>query len=430
MSDKRLRIAVRDQMQLRTESVDQLLPPEEPVRALWAFVLQLDLSALLARIQVDDHTPGNRAIDPRTLVALWLQATLDGYGSARELAELCTRHLVYRWLCGDEPISDRTLSNFRVAPGAALDDLLTQSVAALCAAGEATLTRVAQDGVRVRAAAGASSFRRPATLAQHLVAADDQVQRLRQRVHETPDTDSPQQAAAKQRGAEDRATRVRQALAEVQVLQAEQAARAQSGNAARAKAPEQVRVSTTDPEARKMKMADGGFRPAYNVQFATTTHGGAIAGVAVTLAGTDGDQSVPMVAQLERRYGVRPEELLVDGGFATKAAVDDLTLAGVTMYAPLKKEREQVAAGQNPYAAKKGDSPAVAAWRQRMGTEAAKLIYRERSATAEWSNAQARNRGLQQFRVRGQAKVLLVATWFALAHNAWQGMALGVWRRK
>jgi hypothetical protein len=113
-------------------------------------------------------------------------------------------------------------------------------------------------------------------------------------------------AAAVKRAARDRLARLEQALAELPVV-----TETKRKSGAKDRTP---RVSTTDAEARVMKMADGGFRPAYNVQFATTTDAArAIVGVAVTNRGSDQGQVVPMLAQIEERTGVRPAEYLVDG---------------------------------------------------------------------------------------------------------------------
>lgn len=409
----RLLYANRCQGEFRDDSLDQLLPLEHPVRDLWAFVETLDLSALMARIRSVPGHPGAPAIDPRILVALWLQATLDGVGSARALDELCEHHLVYRWLCGGVSVNYHTLSDFRTGSGAALDGLLTQSVGVLVHEGLADLNRVAQDGLKVRAAAGAGSFRRPASLAEALAEAERQVEALRSQADEDAGAASRRQQAARQRAAADRLARLQAARAELEKLQAANAAQAPS----RRKDPAEVRASTTDPECRKMKMPDGGFRPAYNVQFATTTVGGAIVGVEVTNAGTDADQLPPMLEQIEERFEQRPAEVLVDGGFATTDAIDTAERDGTAVYAPPKEEQRQLDAGTDPYARKKSDTDATAVWRARMGTAEAKAIYRERAATAEWANAQARNRGLYRVSVRGRPKVLVVVLWYALAHN-------------
>ena len=422
MSDRppRLEYANRCQGELRSDSLDQLLPPEHPVRPVWAFVESLDLSALLAGIRARAGAAGAPAIDPRILVALWLWATTEGVGSSRALEDLCQNHLAYRWLCGGVSVSYHTLADFRTEHGAVLDQLLTQSVAVLLREQLIDLRRVAQDGLRVRAAAGAASFRRPATVAECLEAARAQVEALRAQAGEDAGAAGRRQQAARQRAAAERLARLEAAQAEFAALQAANAARVPS----RQVDPAALRVSTTDAEARKMKMADGGFRPAYNVQFATTTAGGAIVGVAVTTAGTDAEQMLPMLAQVEERAGQAPAEVLVDGGFSNLSAIDAAEQNGTAVYAPIKNEQEQLERGDDPYARERKDTDATAAWRSRMGTPEAKAIDKERAATAEWANAHARNRGLYAVQVRGRQKVLAVVLWYALAHNLQRLLAL------
>ena len=178
-----------------------------------------------------------------------------------------------------------------------------------------------------------------------------------------------------------------------------------------------ARASMTDPEARKMKMGDGGFRPAYNVQFATATGSLVIVGADVTQAGTDGGQMKPMVDQIEHRYQTRPDEYLADGGFVSLSDITDLEKSGITTYLPIMELDKKRAKGIDPYAPVKGDSEEVKRWRARMGTEAAQEIYRERGVTAEFPNATCRNRNLKQFNVRGLIKVKAVTLLQALAHN-------------
>jgi hypothetical protein len=284
-------------------------------------------------------------------------------------------------------------------------------VAALMAEGLVELERVAQDGVRVRASAGAASFRRRKTLEACLAEAEAQVRTLRAELEADPGATTARQRAARERAARERQARVAQALAHLPALEAK-------------KKPDErpkARASTTDPEARVMKMADGGYRPAYNLQFAADTASQVIVGVDATNAGTDHGQLAPMVAQVEERHQQPPAAMLVDGGFATKediAAVSDRT----TVYAPVQKPKDPT---RDPHAPLPTDTPAVAAWRQRMGTPEAQAIYKERAATAECVNAQARNRGLRQLCVRGLAKVRVIALWYALAHNLMRAFALG-----
>jgi hypothetical protein len=181
------------------------------------------------------------------------------------------------------------------------------------------------------------------------------------------------------------------------------------------------RASSTDPEARVMKMADGGFRPAYNVQFAVATDTQLIVGVDVSNIGSDLGQLPPMLDQVEQRYGQRPAEWLVDGGYARHDDIEEADGRGTIVYAPVPKPKDP---SRDPHRPCGDDSAAIAQWRQRMGSSQAKDIYRQRAATAECVNAIARGRGLSQFVVRGLNKVKTVALWYALAHNLMRAVAL------
>ena len=416
----RLRVAVRDQVVVRTLALDQMLPEDDEARLVWSFVCQADLSPLYAAIQAVQGTPGRDANDPRILLALWLYATIKGVGSARELARLCERHLAYQWICGDVSMNYHTLADFRVGQDALVDRLLTEQLAVLMQAGAVTLERVAQDGVRVRASAGASSFRRRETLERHLAEAQQRVADLRAELMADPAAESRRQAAARERAAREREQRISAALEAWQEVQSKKERRGRDS----LKTP--ARASTTDADARKMKMADGGTRPAYNVQFATDTSSQVIVGVEALTEGSDAGQLEPMQEQIEHRTGKRPHEHLADGGFTTIAELEKLNDPGDgrKLYVPVKNEEKKREQGQDPFVPQAGDGPAVAEWRQRMGTIEAQQIYRERAATAECVNAQARNRGLQQFRVRGLSKIRTIALWYALAHNLLRMVAL------
>jgi transposase len=425
----RLRMAERRQVELRAVSLDDLVAADHRVRLVWDFVEGLDLTPLYAEIKAVAGRPGHPPADPRILVALWLYATVKGIGSARELARLCEEHIAFQWLCGGVGMNHKTLSDFRGAQGPVLEILLVDSFAALIKAGVASLDRVAQDGVRVRASAGAASFRRHATLEACHQRAKTEVERLRRELDADPGAASRREAAARRRAVEDRERRVGEALAITEAFQAEhhERARRRAERAAKrgetddGKQPEpepkpekEPRASTTDAEARVMKMADGGFRPAYNVQFAGDTRSGAVAGVAVDNSGSDMGKMAPMNDALAAAYGTRPAEHLADGGFAKLDDIETLAEAGVTTYVPVPAPRDR---SRDRHTPRPDDPPAVAAWRKRMGTDEAKAIYKERAATAECVNAQARNRGLIRFLVRGLDKVKAVALWHALAHN-------------
>jgi transposase len=413
----RLRLPIRDQMEMRTASLDDLLESDHPARVVWAAVCKLDLKSWLGEIKAVEGNVGRDATDPRLLVALWTFATLKAVGSARRLAVLCQECLPYQWLRGGVSVNYHMLSDFRSQGGEKWDELLTQIVGTLLDAGLVKMDRVAQDGMRVRASAGKSSFHRRGTLEECLEAAREQVETLKRLAEEDTADLTRRERAARERAARERQQRIEEAMRQCEELQ--QQREDSCGRKGR-----EARASTTDPEARVMKFPDGGYRPGYNVQFATDTESGVIVGVDVTNAGSDGEELPPMLDQLKERYGQVPPEEMVDGGFVTKKAIEYAAEHGCTVYAPIKAEEKKRAAGKDPYARQKGDSDAVAAWRSRMGTEAAKLIYRLRSQTAEWVNAQARNRGFWFMPVRGQPRCRTIALLFAIAHNLVVGQRL------
>lgn len=421
---QRIARAVREQIELVPRSLEEAVGPEHPARAIWGLLDRLDLSAFYTQVRAALDGPGRPASDPRVLLGLWLLATVEGIGSARRLARLSEQHDAYRWLRGGVPVNYHLLSDFRVTHQAELDDLLSQTIAALLHADLVTLERVAQDGVRVRAGAGASSFRRRASLEQCHQQAQAQVERCAAE-REAPDpTVSRKAQAARERAARERQRRVEQALAALPGLEAIKEQQRRSLAKAKRERVGAARVSTTDPEARVMKMGDGGFRPAYNVQLATDADSRAIVGLQVSQQGSDGGLVAPLERQIVERTGQHPGQYLVDGGLTTRETITTLAEQGVTVYGPVEPPRTTTS-GRTQYEPRPDDSPAVVAWRQRMETEEGQAIYRQRSGLAEWTNAQLRDRlGLQRFRVRGLAKVTSVMLLLAVTQNLLRLLAL------
>jgi transposase len=424
----RLRVPDRQQL-LSSLTIDELLEADHPARSVWAYVEGLDLSPFYDRIRARGSLPGRPAIDPQLLVALWLYATLSGFTSAREIDDLCSRHDAFRWLCGGVSVNYHTLADFRSDNPELLEPLLKQSVAVLRQRGLVDLDRVAQDGMRVRASAGAASFRSRQTLERLLQEAQAEAQRLRKQLEDAAadpasgqevateqmaaEQPSPQQQGAERRHAEERLERIEQALERLPEMEA----KIKPGE------DKEARVSTTDPQATIMKMADGGFRPAYNIEYSTACEGQAIVGVDVVMVGSDQGQLPPMLDQIEERFGERPQQALVDGRVVSHKDIEQVQggKKKCEVYAPVDKPKKE---GVDRYQPKATDSDEVAEWRRRMGTPQAKEIYKQRAATAECVNAQARNRGLQQLLVRGAQKVKAVALWFAIAHNMQRSFAL------
>lgn len=399
----------RAQVRLEPVSLEERLPADHQARIIWAVVETLDLSAYYDAIGARGSDPGRAAIDPAVLVALWLYAATEGIGNGRELARRCQSDDAYRWLCGGVGVNYHTLNDFRTGHRERLDALLTQVPGRLTHAHVVTVARVAQDGTRVRAAAGSGSFRTGPSLRAHLEAAAAHVEALKR---QGEDGASAREDANRRRAAEDRPARVRAALAELPLAQA-----AKTRKGRKASRYTQARVSTTDPDARRMKMADGGFRPAYNVQLAADTGSRAIIGVLVSKSGTDAGLAEPMRAQIQKRTGLEVAEHLTDGGYTKMEEIGAALDAGVTIYRPPPPPPHN-SPRCGPYQPCQQDTPEVAMWRELMGTPEAQEVYKERAATIETVNADLKtHRGLDRFGVRGIDKVMCVVLWSVLAYN-------------
>src|SRR4051794_38930090 len=365
----RLREPVRDQIELRAVDLEGLLPSNHPARVIWAYVQKLDLRALEAAIEAREHTPGQAPVSPRLLLALWLYATSEKIGSARALARLCESHDVYRWLRGGVSVNHHGLSDFRVAHPELLDRLLTENVASLSVAGVVNLDEVAQDGVKVRASAGSGSFRRRKKLHKELKKAQRLVERLKNEADDDPQASNRRIKAAEERAAREREARVAVALDKLAEIEAQRQRRAKTNKKQVAKQKE-PRASTTDPDARVMKMADGGFRPAYNCQLSTIAGGQIVIVPDVKAVGSDRGLARPMLEQINRRHGRWPKRLLIDGGFNKNEDTEWAADRGIKVYGPPSHSKHQ----RDPYEPRDNDGPGVAAWRARMKSPRGKSI--------------------------------------------------------
>ena len=488
-SQARLLTAQRHQIELRSFDLDASLPADHPARSAWAFVQKLDLGALYAQIKSVRGGAGAPAIDPAILMALWLWATIDGVGSAREVQRLCGRDDAYRWLCGGVNVNHHTLADFRVAHGPWLDMQLTLSMASLLDRRLITLEVVAQDGLRVRASAKASSFRRKDRLLLLQATARQQVQALKAELDGDASASVQRKHERLARSALDREQRLTQALHTLERIERRSHKLTQSkadrrrgassslpstsspessdptptptptpsphttpvapaigeGSAQRSDGAEtlnktgkidtatapskagkpaaQPRASTSDPQARIMKMADGGFRPAYNVQLVVDEKTQLIAALEVSDQGSDMNEMVPLHAQLVRRYDHTPALWLADGGYPKHTAIEHLSRCGTQPVIPPAKSRKK---DFNPLAPQSTDSDELARWRGLMASDEGKALYKRRSASIECTNAQLRRRRLDHFNVRGRLKARAVVIWHALAHNLMRMRSLGL----
>ena len=418
----RLRKPQRHQIEMRWDCLDDRLGKDHPVRMVAAVVCGLDLSGFYAKIKAVEGNVGRDATDPALLVSLWLYACVRGIGSARELARQCLESDPFQWLCGGVGVNHHLLSDFRVKHAEVLDELFTQVLAVLVQQGLVKVKRISQDGVRVRASAGSGSFKREPTLEELLEKARAHVAELRRQLEDPQYAAAvgAKKAAARERAAREKPERLQKALEQMRQLKdkREKAAKRKGGKEGKKIRDKEPRVSSTDPEARVMKMANGGFNPAYNMQVAVDTQSRAIVAVDVSNEGSDSaGLSGPLRKQAERRSGGKVEQHLLDGGYLKTEDIEKSADEGVELFVPPHTAIDPKNRGKE-LEPRPGDSAAVLEWKKRMSSQEGKAIYKERAATSETVNADLRCfRGLVQLTVRGLDKARCVALWCSLAYN-------------
>lgn len=407
MVSRKLKYAVRNQVEMQLECLDQQLPPEHLVRELWAYVEQMNVCGLLTNIESFSGKPGAPAFDPRTLICLWLYATTDGVSSARKLSRLCREHLVYRWICGGEEINYHTLSSFRSVCGLTLENLLVGTLAILHDEGFLDLQKlsVSHDGMRVRASAGKDSMHRRGKVESSLQQAKiyyDELQTLTD--NETSDSINKRKKSARLRAAKERVERLEESLKTLETLEDNQRQRTD-------REVREPRVSTTDPDAAMLRMANGGKDVSHNIQFTVENKTRVVTSVYIAQGSSDTGTLVPAMIEHQRLHGQLPTQVLADRGFFKYKDIAYLEQRGTEVYLPdlyPDAKNRRVLKSEQPYIEK---------WKQRIETDAAKELYKQRASTVEWVNACARNQGLQQLLLRGRSKVWITALWHALTHN-------------
>jgi transposase len=413
----RVKLPERHQIEMPWMSLDQAIRSDHLVRTVVQYAETLDFSELYAEMKATTDNVGRDGIDPRMLFSLWLFATLEGENSARRIADLTTRDLAYLWICGGVSVNYHTLADFRTKHRELLENVLTDSIAVLHYHDLIKLETIAQDGMRVRASAGSGSFRTQESLETARQAAQQYYEQVLREQEEDDPNDKPKgrKQAARQRAAQEKLERIGAAGLEMEQMQQRYDKRNEHKSEKNHRSA--PRASTTDPEARRMKMGDNGFRPAFNVQFANDAEALVIVKVDVTNEGSDAGLLASMYDDVCERYGTVPAKYLADGGFSKKDGVTHLERNGTEFHGVLYNEKKQLEEGKDPYEKRPKENKHYTAFRERMGTEQAKEVYRRRAPAAEFPNANCRNQGLQQFSVRGLAKTKSQSLWHALAYN-------------
>lgn len=321
----------RRQLLLRTVDVENLVGPGHAVRAIWELAGKLNLRAFYAEIGTLEGEAGRPAWDPQVLISLWIYAYKDGIGSAREIARRCEYHPAYQWLTGMEVVNYHTLADFRIAHQAALDGFFIEVLGVLSHQGLITLRRVMHDGTKIKAAASDQSFHRKATLEDHLKQAEEQLQAMGDPRSEQL---SQRTAKAHKRALCEKQKRLKQALKELAELE-------QSRSKEKTKGKEkQLRVSSTDPQARVMLGAKGGYAPSYNVQISTDATAKIIVGVGVTQSSSDVGELEPAVKRIEENLGQKPEQMVADGAYPTNDAIEAMAEQEIELIGPLPNRKK------------------------------------------------------------------------------------------
>lgn len=416
---KRIRTANRNQVEYIVRSLDQLIPEDHRARDVWDYVSNIDLDQFYENIRVPAGGQGPSTADPKVLLALWLYAILEGVTSARQIDRLCREHLAYMWLCGGVVMNHHTISDFCNIHGTKFRSLLQESIAILWKSGRFSSDEVAQDGTKVKANAGGSSLRTEKTLKRYLEEADQYLKRIEKEHKENPSASTMREKAAKERAASERKVRVQQAIEEMAKYKSQRVKSAKENyDKLTVEDLAKMRTSVTDPECRRMKMGDGGFRPAYNVQFVTSCSKKVILGVDVVNTLDPGTVNLLMqnVHENLTKAGCAkfPTRWLADSAYANKkdTAAAEAHFPDTTLYSPPTGNGKVDALSP-----RKSDTPAMKRLRERMRTEEAQVIYKKRSSTAEFANAVAKNRGMKEFNVRGIQKVTNMALLYAIVHN-------------
>lgn len=483
----RLKPINRQQLVMRPMDVEELVPEDHEVRAIWEFVGRLDLSHYYGEIEAMEGEAGRPAWDPRLMISLWIYAYSKGVSSGREICRLCWTDPAYQWLTAMEPVNYHTLCDFRVIHKEGLDELFTQVLGLLSAEGLITLERVMHDGTKVKAYASGDTFRREERIKTHLKNAREQVEQMGD--PRRGDEVSPRVAKARQRAAREKQQRLEKALEELEKIQASKS---------RTEDKQKARVSMSDPEARIMKQSDGGYAPSYNVQITTDEKEKVIVGARVSQCASDYGELVAAMEIVEENMGRNADQTVVDGGFMSRENILAMEGKKIDLVGPIGEGAEQSVGQLNrrgvgeafrpeafryeecnntytcpagkvlkpdgkeeqpgrinylyraqgedcqacgfrekccPQSGKRGrrmrravDDPVVVAHREKMQREEAKQIYQQRGAVAEFPNAWIKDKiGLRQFRLRGVIKVGIETLWACLTYNIKQWIRLR-WR--
>jgi transposase len=485
----KLRSVNRQQTILATIYVEELITADHKARAIWELVGRMDLSRFSEPFRTSLGCAGRPAWDPRLLVSLWVYAYSEGISSAREIEQMMQWEPGLQWLSGLVAVNHHTLSDFRVDHKKALDELFAQLLAMLEKAEVLSLEQVMHDGTKIRAQAGADTFRREKSLRERLKQAREVVAQMGDPRAEASAKDRKQ--AARERVARQRAERLEAAVEELTALQADKPSEEEKAA---------VRVSQQEPQARLMKHGDNAIAPSYNAQISTEAKHKLIVGAHLSQCSSDAQSLIPAIQEVAENLGKKPEQVVVDGGFTNRENIVECAAQDIDLVGSLPDPQERSAAAMKSLGIAEGFAPSqfrildngerlecpvgcqlealrknrkrgdlyqqyqargedcaacryqaqccprkgeggrtvsirleeqadVAAFRKKMEEGEYRAIYRKRGEVAEFPNAWIKDKlGLRKFRVRGMVKAESELLWACLTYNIMQWVRL-IWRK-
>jgi transposase len=474
---------------LRSVDVEKLVEEGHPVRAIWELVDGADLEFFYETIEAVEGEAGRSAWDLRVLISLWIYAYSRAVSSGREISRRCEYDPAYQWLTGLEVINHHTLSDFRVQHEPALEGLFVQVLGVLSDEGLITLERVMHDGVKVEAGASDKSFRRQETLERHLELAGQQVKEMKEMGEAGSPEVSERMVKARERAVREKKERLESALRELKHMQAVQSdpekrekARAsttdpearimqqpgggfapsynvqissdakadlivgvgvsQAANDTGELEPALERIEANLGEGPQQVVVDSGFINQGTIM--------ALEAQGIDLIGPMPDHTSQTVAALEKR-GVAPEffpqafrydaerncyvcpagrDLAFEGQEKSEGSARYRYRAKLADCQSCPSKGQCCPEGQRRSLVRTEEPPEVSRHREKMASESAREIYKQRSQIAEFPNAWIKEKfGLRQFRLRGLIKVRIEALWACLAYNICQWIRL-CWRPK
>lgn len=417
---RKMKTAERKQIQFKAESLDDSIPQDHLVRAIWNFVEILDFSSAYQRYQSLSDGVGRAFVDPKILTALWIYAICDGIVSSRKIAKYCLENKAYAWICGNVNVGHHLLSAFRSNFSDLFDDFVVQSITILYNKGLITLKGVSQDGTKIRASAS-NSMSRKSSLVAKAIDINKHIKVLEKKV-QTGEFDK-EQKKQKERELVEAKKKKERLIEAAKELQKHKDSLNENRKKNRNKPlsnkdASNLRASATDPECRKMKMADHSFKAAYNVQVATDVDTELVLKTKISQNSSDGGQLLPMYSCLTSTYGVKIDSYLADSAFRNKEDFQTMFDSGCSIYCPTQKEKTRALKKRVLEGNCKKDTEADKEWIRRMEKEESNKLYNRRIRVSETINAFFSNHGIHQLLVRGVKKVKGFIDLACLAYNA------------